>query len=1059
MASRKEYEMLFALEAQLGREFRTTFAKARGELGDTADSAESFGSRATQAVDAVSSVLAAAGISAALKEIKEGFDECVQASMDFESAITGVAKTTDLTDEELADMSDAIKAMSTEIPASTTEIAAVAEAAGQLGIQKDALLDFTRVMTMLGTATNMTAEDAATALARFANITGMSADNYDRLGAVIVDLGNNFATTESEITQMGTRLASGGKLAGLTEPQIMALAAAMSSVGIEAEAGGTAMTQTLNAIEKAVATGEDSLQSFADVAGMSADSFAEMWNTDALGALTAFIRGLGNLDEQGESAVLVLEDLGLTGIRQSNMLKSLALAADQMDSAVQTANTAWDENIALTNEANKRYATTQSKLDMMQNAYNNLKVAVGDAFTPALRDAYDAGTDVLNVLGEFVQENPALVKGVATFTGVVGGATVALTAYAAISKVIKALDMATMFGGAVGPIMLGVTAVAALTAGIVALSDASKDDAVPSVRELTEAARELDSAMSDARAACDDTVTTTEASANVANNYIDRLDELNSLSKLSAEQQREYHGILVMLTQTVPDLANYIDLETDTINGGTEALRANTQAWKDNAIAQAYQEQLTEIYSKNADVLIEAEKNKIGLRDAEGKLAVAQKAQNDEFERQNQLYQEANQKVQEYYEETGLVTDANMWLGETTDELNWKLEQNAQAVMEAQDAVDAYQKAIDKDNDALQAAQDEIALAEEAVQNLTTATEDSTTSTEDASRGYGELNTEISSVKERVEALQQAYQEAYKAAAESVQGQYALWQQADSIVATSASSINSNLQGQITHWQTYNDNLASLRDRAGDIEGLTEMIGSFADGSSDSVNAVAGMAAASDEELAAMVESWNKLREEQNKAAEDIADFRTGFSETMDAISGDLEATIDDMDLGTEAAEAGRATIQGFIDGATGMLPTVQSAYSQLGYAALAALSRNVQNNNSVASSRRMSGFSRYASGTTSAEAGLALVGEEGPEFVMMRGGEAVLNAADTHSAIEAMTSTSDSSVPVQVNITVEGDVNDGVMERLETYGEEFAAQVRAVIREDNINAQRGAYR
>jgi TP901 family phage tail tape measure protein len=1051
--------MLFALEAQLGREFRTTFAKARGELGDTADSAESFGSRATQAVDAVSSVLAAAGISAALKEIKEGFDECVQASMDFESAITGVAKTTDLTDEELADMSDAIKAMSTEIPASTTEIAAVAEAAGQLGIQKDALLDFTRVMTMLGTATNMTAEDAATALARFANITGMSADNYDRLGAVIVDLGNNFATTESEITQMGTRLASGGKLAGLTEPQIMALAAAMSSVGIEAEAGGTAMTQTLNAIEKAVATGEDSLQSFADVAGMSADSFAEMWNTDALGALTAFIRGLGNLDEQGESAVLVLEDLGLTGIRQSNMLKSLALAADQMDSAVQTANTAWDENIALTNEANKRYATTQSKLDMMQNAYNNLKVAVGDAFTPALRDAYDAGTDVLNVLGEFVQENPALVKGVVTFTGVVGGATVALTAYAAISKVIKALDIATTFGGMAGPIMLGVTAVAALTAGIVALSDASKDDAVPSVRELTEAARELDSAMSDARAACDDTVTTTEASANVANNYIDRLDELNSLSKLSAEQQREYHGILVMLTQTVPDLANYIDLETDTINGGTEALRANTQAWKDNAIAQAYQEQLTEIYSKNADVLIEAEKNKIGLRDAEGKLAVAQKAQNDEFERQNRLYQEANQKVQEYYEETGLVTDANMWLGETTDELNWKLEQNAQAVMEAQDAVDAYQKAIDKDNDALQAAQDEIALAEEAVQNLTTATEDSTTATEDASRGYGELNTEISSVKERVEALQQAYQKAYKAAAESVQGQYALWQQADSIVATSASSINSNLQGQITHWQTYNDNLASLRDRAGDIEGLTEMIGSFADGSSDSVNAVAGMAAASDEELAAMVESWNKLREEQNKAAEDIADFRTGFSETMDAISGDLEATIDDMDLGTEAAEAGRATIQGFIDGATGMLSTVQSAYSQLGYAALAALSRNVQNNNSVASSRRMSGFSRYASGTTSAETGLALVGEEGPEFVMMHGGEAVLNAADTHSAIEAMTSTSDSSVPVQVNITVEGDVNDGVMERLETYGEEFAAQVRAVIREDNINAQRGAYR
>ena len=1051
--------MLFALEAQLGREFRTTFAKARGELGDTADSAESFGSRATQAVDAVSSVLAAAGISAALKEIKEGFDECVQASMDFESALTGVAKTTDLTDEELADMSDAIKAMSTEIPASTTEIAAVAEAAGQLGIQKDALLDFTRVMTMLGTATNMTAEDAATALARFANITGMSADNYDRLGAVIVDLGNNFATTESEITQMGTRLASGGRLAGLTEPQIMALAAAMSSVGIEAEAGGTAMTQTLNAIEKAVATGEDSLQSFADVAGMSADSFAEMWNTDALGALTAFIRGLGNLDEQGESAVLVLEDLGLTGIRQSNMLKSLALAADQMDSAVQTANTAWDENIALTNEANKRYATTQSKLDMMQNAYNNLKVAVGDAFTPALRDAYDAGTDVLNVLGEFVQENPALVKGVATFTGVVGGATVALTAYAAISKVIKALDIATTFGGMAGPIMLGVTAVAALAGGIVAMADAAEDRAAPSVKELTEAARDMNEALTDAKSGFDDSVGSTMATATVAEQYIDRLKELDSVGEKTTAQQQEYHGILMKLVETIPELSSYIDLENDSIDGGTAALKANTDAWVENARAQAYQNELSEIYAKYADVEIERAKRRAELTDAEEAAHEATQAYNDALAKQNALYAEAQKKADAYYEETGVLRDAEYFLGDEINAVNDEVTDANIAWIEAATHVTNLKEAIEEDNNALSAADEEIQAVTDAYESLTEATDDSTEATENASRGQTELNTEISSVKERVEALQQAYQEAYKAAAESVQGQYALWQQADSIVATSASSINSNLQGQITHWQTYNDNLASLRDRAGDIEGLTEMIGSFADGSSDSVNAVAGMAAASDEELAAMVESWNKLREEQNKAAEDIADFRTGFSETMDAISGDLEATIDDMDLGTEAAEAGRATIQGFIDGATGMLPTVQSAYSQLGYAALAALSRNVQNNNSVASSRRMSGFSRYAGGTTSAEAGLALVGEEGPEFVMMHGGEAVLNAADTHSAIEAMTSTSDSSVPVQVNITVEGDVNDGVMERLETYGEEFAAQVRAVIREDNINAQRGAYR
>ena len=311
--------------------------------GEAADKAMTFGDKAGQAFNQVHEAIVAAGIAVALKEIYEYFASCAQASMDFESAITGVAKTTDLTDEELAAMSDSIKALSTEIPATTEEIAAVTEAAGQLGIQKDALLDFTEIMTMLGTATNMTADEAATSLARFANITGMATDNYGRLGSVIVDLGNNFATTESEIVAMGTRLASAGKLAGLTEPEIMALAAAMSSVGIEAEAGGTAMTQTLNAIEKAVAKGGDDLAEFARIAGMSSEEFSSAWKNDAMSALTSFIGGLGKLDEQGESTVLVLEDLGLTGIRQSNMLKALGLAADQMTGAMNTANTAWQQ--------------------------------------------------------------------------------------------------------------------------------------------------------------------------------------------------------------------------------------------------------------------------------------------------------------------------------------------------------------------------------------------------------------------------------------------------------------------------------------------------------------------------------------------------------------------------------------------------------------------------------------------------------------------------------------------------------------------------------------------
>lgn len=1058
MDKRKEYEMLFALEAELGREFKTTFQKARDQFKETAEGAEGFGSSATRAVEALSSALAALGISALLGKVKDAFVECTRASMEFEGAMTGVAKTTDLSDAELSNMSDAIMEMSTRIPATTTEIAAVAEAAGQLGIQKDALLDFTRVMTMLGTATNMTAEDAATALARFANITGMSADNYDRLGSVIVDLGNNFATTESEITQMGTRLASGGKLAGLTEPQIMALAAAMSSVGIEAEAGGTAMTQTLNAIEKAVANGEDALQGFADVAGMSADEFAQTWSTDALDALTAFIRGLGTLDERGESAVLVLEDLGLKGIRQGNMLKSLALAADEMERAVSTANTAWNENIALSNEANKRYATTESKLTMMQNAYNNLKVAVGDAFEPALRKLYDTATDVLGSTTEFVKENPHLVKAIAATAGAIGLITTALAAYNAVKKVAKALDLATMFAGMTGPVMLGVAAVSLLVGGIIGLADAAKDRAAPSVKELTEAARELDKAMSDAQAAYDSTMGTTMATATVAEQYIARLKELDSVGEKTTAQQQEYHGILIKLVETIPELADCIDLENDVINGGTAALEANTTAWLENARAKAYQNQLSEIYAKYADAEIERAKRQAELPDAEEKARAATVAYNAALKKKNDLLDDAQKQIDAYYEETGILEDAEYFLGDALDEVNREVTDANIAWIEAAGYVTNLEESIKEYDNTLEEADTEIAEITDAHKRLTGATEDATSATDDASRGYSELSAEISSAMERVEAITQAYNDAYDSAQDSIRGQYSLWQEADSIIATSASSINTNLQGQITHWQMYNENLASLRERTGDIEGLSDLIGSFADGSADSVNAIAGMAAASDEDLTAMVANWKKLREEQDKAAEDIADFRTGFSEFMDAISADLENAVDGMDYGTEAAAAGRATIQGFIDGATGMLPTVQQAYSQLGSAALAALNRNGYYNGSFPN-RRMSGFSRYASGTDYASSGVALVGEYGPELVMMQGGEKILNADATRTALETVLPTSDSAVPVQVNITVEGDVNDGVMDRLESYGEEFAEHVRAVIREDNINAQRGAYR
>ena len=1048
--------------------------------GEAADKAMTFGDKAGQAFNQVHEAIVAAGIAVALKEIYEYFASCAQASMDFESAITGVAKTTDLTDEELAAMSDSIKALSTEIPATTEEIAAVAEAAGQLGIQKDALLDFTEIMTMLGTATNMTADEAATALARFANITGMATDNYGRLGSVIVDLGNNFATTESEIVAMGTRLASAGKLAGLTEPEIMALAAAMSSVGIEAEAGGTAMTQTLNAIEKAVAKGGDDLAEFARIAGMSSEEFSSAWKNDAMSALTSFIGGLGKLDEQGESTVLVLEDLGLTGIRQSNMLKALGLAADQMTGAVNTANTAWQQNTALTNEANKRYATAQSRLTMMQNAYNNLKVAIGDAYTPALSEAYGVGTKVLNSVTKFVQANPGVVAAITGLATALGAAAVAAAAFALKAKLAAAAAafLATVTPG-VNVIMGVAAAVGVLTAGIIALASSAANDAVPSVKELTEAARGMREAMDEAKATYDDTVTSTMAAAGVADTYIGKLEELEAAGLNTDEQHRQYHNTLALLCQVVPELADYIDLETDTINGGTEALRANTEAWKQNAMQQAYQDQLTELYSQYSAVLIEAEENSIGLTKAQYSLEAAQQKLSDTYAQMDALWADAQKQADAYYDQYGYYTDATAFLSQEYYDLQNSIYDTNNEIWAAEKSIKNYNKAMEEDADAVSEAEAEIALAEEAVKNLTASMNEGTGASEEAAAQAGEFQSAISGVQEKINALVESYNEAYSAAYESISGQYQLWDEAAKVVATSAGSINSALESQITYWQDYNANLQSLTDRSADIEGLSDMIASFADGSSDSANAIAGMAGATDEQLATMVANWKTLQQEQQNAAGSVADLKTDFTATMDELQTALAEDIEAMDLGDEAKASAQATIQGFIDGAVGMLPQVTAAYNRVAAAARAALS--------ASGTGTAGSIPGYAVGTQSAAPGFALVGENGPELVYFNGGEQVMTAEETAAMRESMeiqaitfapqllealhaihgdgalsaepgAGSGAGSVELQIVFQINGSASSETVEALREYGDEFAERVLEVIEEAEYDRRRVSF-
>lgn len=389
-------------------------------------------------------------------------------AIDFETAWTGVTKTVDGTDEQLATVRQGILDLAETTASSSEDIAAISEAAGQLGIETDNIVGFTDAIVRLGDSTNLVGDEGAAQLAKFANIVGMSQDKFENLGSAIVDLGNHYATTEQDIVNMSMRLAGAGKQVGLSEGEILGLSTALSSVGVEAEMGGSAISKAMvkmqNAVEMStsklsgilqktgmslhelqlmasndskgfkdlaqglnmtskeltniVNAGVD-LENFSAVSGMSAEQFKKAWKDDAAGALSAFIKGLGDADEKGESAITMLSEMGLTEVRLRDSLLRAANAGDIFNEAMETGNRAFEENTALADESNRRYGTTAAKLSQLKETIKNIANTLGETLLPIISSVADT---VKNGLKHFTNLSPTMQKIILIITSVVAAA-------------------------------------------------------------------------------------------------------------------------------------------------------------------------------------------------------------------------------------------------------------------------------------------------------------------------------------------------------------------------------------------------------------------------------------------------------------------------------------------------------------------------------------------------------------------------------------------------------------------------------------------------------------
>lgn len=443
-------------------------------------------------------------------------------AIDFEDSFAGVKKTVDATPEQLAKIKQGIIDLSTTgidgrgaIPQTTTELNELAAAGGQLGISQENIVDFTEVMAQMGSATNLVGEEGAATLARFQNVMGVGQNEIRNIGSAIVDLGNHSATTESEIAAMALRMGKYGSSVRMSAADVLGYSAALSSLGIEAQMGGSAIGRTWLSIETAVASGGEGLTKFAKYSGKSAEEFKKQWNTDSSGAFNGLLKGL----QSAENLTLALDDLGINNTQDIQAMMALVNGYDLVTESVNRSNTAYKENTALQEEFDRKAETTASQLSVTKNNIVEAARSIGETMLPSIKDAsttvanfakglsqmddeqkravVNTGATVI-ALGALSKVGVGVIKGAGDFVEGLGVISDKLPIIADATSAIKVstAGLGSSFS-ALAPIFGAVLAPAAVVAGYKVIAD-HVTEAIENNAKLGQSYKELYSQWQDA---------------------------------------------------------------------------------------------------------------------------------------------------------------------------------------------------------------------------------------------------------------------------------------------------------------------------------------------------------------------------------------------------------------------------------------------------------------------------------------------------------------------------------------------------------------------------------
>lgn len=751
------------------------------DIGDSiGDGFEEGTDQASTAIDALAQALVAAGVTASVKAITDALMGCTQASMEFETAMAKVGTIADESQKPLGDMRNEILALSSETGKSVGELAEATYQAISASVATESAVDFVGTANKLAVGGFSDTTTAVDILTTAINAYGMSADDAAKISDVLITTQNLGKTS---VAQLGASMGMVIPLAAAYNMDLEDLSASYALL----TANGTQTAQATTYVKAAL----NELGSTSSVVGSTlkkktGKTFAELMAEgnslgDVLQVLADSVDGdttaFNNMWSSSEAGV------GMLSILNSGTSKYNSLV-QAMEGSTGAATTAFEKMSETGEFAQQRF----------QNAIENLKIAIGDELAPVLMELQQSGADAMEWATEFVKEHPEVVAAVTALAAALAVLAAALVGLLVVQQVTTAFTKfsAALLANPVGAVAVALTALTALTAAAVAFGAVMKDRTSESVKnrkaidQCKDSYDELKDSMEEHAKERKESIKSAKTEAATYQNLADKLYDLADKTNKTASDKAQMNTIVDQLNGAMPELGLSIDETTGALNREKSAVDAVIDSMKQQALANAYQEQ--------------ANKAASDLAEAQIQLSEAEEVLNDLRSQAVKKINEHNAAVQDGTESVQEMASSYAAAGEPVDKYALQLNALNGQIKEQKEVVAGLQGTTSE--------------ADERYNKIAEKAYEYKTAVEESNQGVSDSATEMS------DEVKQAYEDMKTSIQNSLEGATDAFKKFSGGEEIDKGKIIENLESQAKGVEEWGQNLKALAGRAG--EGMTK---------------------------------------------------------------------------------------------------------------------------------------------------------------------------------------------------------------------------------------------